>query len=63
MFARSLVVEGLILKEEADPDCVQAVRVNEVPVEYSVQDGYLRVCLMTPPGEIANVRVVYRNTL
>jgi hypothetical protein len=71
MFANSLVVENtgaepsktLILKEEADADCVQAVHVNEVPVECSDRDGYVRVCLTLPAGETANVRVVYRNTL
>jgi hypothetical protein len=69
MFASSLIVENtdaearkaLILKEEADADWLQAVRVNEAPVEYGVQDGYLRICLTMPPGETATVRLVYRN--
>lgn len=71
MFAGSLVVENpdaearetLLLKEEVDPACVQAVFVNDAPVEFSVEAGYLRVRLTTLPGETALVRVVYRNHL
>ena len=70
MFTSSLVVENpdteagktLLLKQEGDPDCVQAVWVNQTPVEFSVEDGYLRVPLTTLPGETASIRVVYRNS-
>ena len=59
MFSGSLVVENpgteagktLLLKEEGDPGCVQAVWVNQTRVEFSVEDGYLRVWLTTPPGD------------
>jgi hypothetical protein len=69
MFAGSLTlehpgVEGhktLLLKTEADPACIEAVCVNEAPVEFSVRNGYLRAWLTTPPGETVFVRVVYRN--
>ena len=69
MFASSLVVDNsdaeprkaLILKEENDPDCVEAVRVNEAPAEFTVEDGYLRVWLTMPPGETARISLIYRN--
>ncbi|HVT93849.1 MAG TPA: hypothetical protein VHD76_13470 [Bryobacteraceae bacterium] len=69
MFAGSLTlehpgVEGhktLLLKTEADPACIEAVCVNEAPVEFNVRNGYLRAWLTTPPGETVFVRVVYRN--
>jgi len=71
MFASSLVVENpdteagktLVLKEDVDSDWVEAVWVNQTPVEFSVEGGYLRVPLTTVPGETTIVRVVYRNNL
>jgi len=71
MFAGSLVVENpdaearetLLLKEEGDADCVQAVWVNRTPVAFSVEDGYLQVRLTTLPGETDSVRIVYHNSL
>jgi hypothetical protein len=69
MFAGSLVVENtggaprktLVLKEEGDPDSLDAVLINEAPGDFSVQDGYLRVWLTTFPGQTSTIRVVYRN--
>ena len=69
MFAGSLLAENrdtelgrmLLLKEEADPDCVQAVLVNQTPVEFSFESGRLRAWAVTPPRETAVVRIVYRN--
>jgi hypothetical protein len=69
MFAGTLVVENsdaeahkmVVLKEEVDQECIQAVRVNQAPIEFSVEGGYLRFRLTVLPGERANVRVVYRN--
>jgi hypothetical protein len=69
MFSGSLVVENsdagagktLLLKEEHDPDCVQAVLVNQTPVEFSVENGRLQISLSTLPGETTSIRVVYRN--
>jgi len=69
MFASSMMVENtsaevynlLLLKEEGDPDCLESVSVNEAPVAFNAEDGYLRVRLTLVPGDAANVRVVYRN--
>ena len=71
MFAGSVLVENpgaevrkmLLLKEEADSDCVQAVWINQTHSEFSVEDGYLRVSLMMLPGETADVRIGYRNSI
>jgi hypothetical protein len=71
MFAGSLLLDNpdavtrktLLLKEEGDRDCVQAVLVNGAPVEFSVEDGYMRARLTALPGEKTAVGVVYRNTL
>jgi len=71
MFASSIVVENsdaesckvLILKKEVDHDCVQAVEVDELPVDFSFGDGYLRVRFTIPPAEKILVRIVYRNHL
>lgn len=71
MFAGSLVVDNpdagarkfLVLKEEADPECVQAVLVDQTPVQFSVEGRHLRVTLIMPPGKTAFVRVIYLNDL
>jgi hypothetical protein len=71
MFGSTLVVENpgtepqrtVLLKEEADPDCVQEVLVNEAPVEFDFEGGRLRICLATNPGATTTVRVNYRNDL
>jgi hypothetical protein len=51
----------LLLKQEADPGCIATVQVNQAPVEFGVEGGYLRVWLTMAPGETAEVRVVYHN--
>jgi len=69
MFAASLMVTNpepqarrmLLLKEEDDPDCVQAVYVNQTPVNFRVEGGYLQVRLNVFPGEAVAVRVAYRD--
>lgn len=71
MFAGSLLAENrdtelrrmLLLKEEGDPDRVQALLVNQTPVEFSFESGRLRAWAATPPRETAVVRIVYRNNL
>jgi hypothetical protein len=70
MFASTLVLENprayahdtLLLKQEADPECVQAVSVNQKSAGFNVDGGHLRICLTTLPGETAAVDVAYRNT-
>jgi hypothetical protein len=71
MFAGSLVVvnpegeerEMLLLKEEGDSDCIQAVWVNQTPVDFSVEGRCLRFRLTVPPGGTVMVRVAYRDAL
>jgi hypothetical protein len=71
MFAGSLTAENrdaelrrrLLLKEEADPDCVQAVWVNQTPVEFSFENGQMQAYTTTPPGATAVIRILYRNDL
>jgi hypothetical protein len=71
MFAGALRAENrdaewrrtLLLKEEADPDCVQAVWVNHTPVPFSFESGELQAWTTTPPRETAVVRIVYQNNL
>jgi hypothetical protein len=71
MFAGSLLVANpgdeplktLLLKQECDPDCVQTVSVNQTPVDFSVEGGYLQLRLTIPPGEAATVCVAYRGEL
>jgi hypothetical protein len=69
MFASSSLVETpetqrtLLLKQEGDPTCVHAVCVNETPIEFSVEGGYLRAWLALTQGETASLRVVYQNNL
>jgi hypothetical protein len=71
MFAGNLEVvnpeaearETLFLKEEGDSDCIQAVRVNQTPVDFSVEGGFLRFRLTVLPGETVMVRVAYRDGL
>jgi hypothetical protein len=53
----------LLLKEECDPKRVQAVWVNEQAVEFSAEDGYLRVWLKVLPGEMTRVRIFYLKDL
>ena len=71
MFAGTLRAENrdaewrrtLVLKEEADPDCVQAVWVNHTPIPFSFESGQLQAWTTTPPRETAVVRIAYQNNL
>jgi hypothetical protein len=69
MFASSLELEDvpagkpgmLLVKEEGDLDRVRSVYVNENPVEFGAEAGYLRVPLTSPAGGAVRVRVAYRD--
>jgi hypothetical protein len=71
MFAGSAMVENqdtkacrtVLLKEEADSDCVEAVWVNQKAVEFDIEGRYLRVEQTLRPGETIMVRIAYRNNL
>jgi len=52
----------LLVKEESDPDCIEAVLINETPVEFSAEGGYLQIWLTLVPGKVSAVRVVYQNS-
>jgi hypothetical protein len=70
MFACNSVIETadaetqrtLLLKEESDPDCIEAVLVNETPVEFNVEGGCLQIWLTPVPGKVSAVRVIYHNS-
>jgi hypothetical protein len=56
--------EGIIFrKEEEDWNCVKAVTVNGLAVDYVHHGGYLRFEAMIPPNESAELRVVYSSGL
>src|SRR5262249_48094653 len=71
IFANSTVLENpfthasrmLLVKDECDPDCVEAVLVNQRRVEFQLEGGYLRVRLTLFPRETMRIQVVYRNHL
>lgn len=71
MFAESLVMENpspeprefVLMKEEGDPDCVKAVMVNQKPIDFNYEGGYLRWRVRLPPKERAHVCVVYSDNL
>src|SRR5215467_1539634 len=67
MFAHQLVIENqsaeprrfAFLKEEADPDFVKAVIVNQSPVDFGVSRRFLRWNVTLPPGGTAEVSIAY----
>lgn len=67
MFAESLAVENptvkpreiLFRKRETDPECVGAVTVNQNPIDYDCDDGYLGFRFQLLPKETARVCVKY----
>lgn len=71
MFAESLVMENpstepresVLIKKEGDPDCVRAVMVNQTPVDFTWEAGYLRWRVVLSPREKAQVRVLFLDKL
>jgi len=69
MFAESLVIENpspkpqesVFVKEESDPGSVAAVTVNQMQVDFSCDDGYLRFSVRLFQ-ETSRVRVTYFET-
>jgi hypothetical protein len=47
------------MKEESDSDCVRAVIINGLPVDYVYHRGALRFQAMVAPNDIAEVRILY----
>lgn len=71
MYAKNLVIENpstepreaAVMKEESDPDCVYAVMVNQMAIDYSYGEGYLQFKVKVFPKEMAQVRVIYSGKL
>ena len=67
MYGTSLTYKNLhassqrttFMKEESDFDCVKAVTVNELPVDYLRHRGYLRFEAMVRANESADLRILY----
>jgi len=67
MYGTSLTYKNLhassqrttFMKEESDFDCVKAVTVNELPVDYLHHRGYLRFEAMVRANESADLRILY----
>jgi hypothetical protein len=51
------------IKEESDPDCLCVIIVNQAPIGWSCEDGYLRFSVTIPPKGTAEVRIVYVDKL
>jgi peptidoglycan/xylan/chitin deacetylase (PgdA/CDA1 family) len=56
-------VEAVVIKEEDDPDCVQAVMVNRTAVDHDNGGGYLTFRVTVRPHDTAQVRVIYFDKL
>ena len=56
-------VKAVVMKEETDPSCVAAVKVNQDSIQYSYGDGRLIFKVMMRPGERVEVRVTYFDKL
>jgi hypothetical protein len=71
MYANTLVIENrstdaceaVVLKEESDPDGVQAVTVNQKGVDYDYERKSLCFRVKVAPKETAHVRVLYFDKL
>jgi hypothetical protein len=71
MYAKRLVienrsaepVEAVVLKEESDPDCVEAVKVDQSTIEHAYENYQLKFKVSICPGETTRVRVTYFDKL
>ena len=71
MYAERLVIENpsvepreaAVTKEERDPDCVQAVMVNQKVVDHVYEGDHLRFKLTMPPGKRTEIRIIYFDKL
>jgi hypothetical protein len=67
MFSESQIIENpsvkprevMFMKQESEPERVRAVTVNQNPIDYNCEDGYLRFRFPLLPKETAKVRVRY----
>ena len=51
------------IKEESDPACVGEVIVNQQPIGWNCEEGYLHFRVTILPGKMAEVRIVYLDKL
>jgi hypothetical protein len=71
MYAEHLVIENpsaepreaVVVKQERDPDCVQAVMVNQKILNHVWEGDRLRFKLTMPPGERTEVHITYFDKL
>lgn len=67
MFSGNLVIENstaepqeaAFMKEESDPDFVEAVMVDDNAIDFSCEEGYLRFRVRLFPEETVGIRVTY----
>lgn len=69
MFANNLTMENssaepreaVIVKQEADPDKVDAVMVNQTPVRFRVEEEHVQFKVSIPPRAVSEVHITYDN--
>jgi hypothetical protein len=67
MFANNLTMENssaepreaVIAKQEADPDRVEAITVNETPIGFRFEEEHVQFKVSTPPRAVSEVRITY----
>jgi hypothetical protein len=71
MFAGNVVVENtsweplevVLMKEESDPECVEAVTINQTAVDLGFESGCLQFKARLEPRTVADIRVIYFDKL
>jgi len=71
MYAKHLVIENrstepleaVVMKEESDPDCVAAVKVNQRTIEHNYENHQLKFKVSMLAGERTEARVIYFDKL
>lgn len=51
--------EAVMVKQEADPDRVEAVVVNETPVGFGFEQEQMQFKVSIPPREVSEIRITY----
>jgi hypothetical protein len=71
MYAQHLVIENtfpvpieaVVMKEEGEPNCVEAVEVNQKVIQHSYENRQLKFKITISPGERVETRVTYLDKL
>lgn len=69
MFANSLTIENssaepreaVVVKQEADPNRVNAVMVNQAPIGFRVEEEHVQFKVSIPPRAVSDIRITYDN--